>query len=172
MEPLKTFEFGSKIPIDMTAMSRLDWRRQCLQAHLFGDCCKWAQTHVTRRCSWQTSQLEELRACREHEKEKKQRCLTVSSMGGWEDGCALNSKNDHRRRSHLQGKVMSCLDSLGLTNLEHIQLSRSQKQGCTAQEKRQKVPRGSLKGTVETMNGTTYYLFPLLKHTHTQNPTN
>ena len=131
MEPLKTFEFGSKILVGMTAMSRLDWRRQCLQANLFEDCCEWAQTHVTRRCSWQTTQLEELNACRECGKEKKQRCLTVSSVGGWEDGCALNSKTDHRR-SHLQGKVMSCLDSLSLRNLEHIQLSRSQKEGCTA----------------------------------------
>lgn len=109
-----------------------------------------------KRCSWQTSQLQELSACRACGKEKKQRCLTVSGVGGWEDGRVLNSKNDHRRGSHLQGKLMSYLDSLSLTNLEHIQLSRSQKQGCTAQEKGQEVPRGSLKGTVETMKGTTY----------------
>lgn len=93
---------------------------------LLGDCCRRAQLHVSRICTWQTSQLEELSTCREH-REEKQRYPPVHSLDGWEDGSALNRNDDHRRRSTLQERIMNCLDALSLTNLEHMQLSGSQK---------------------------------------------
>lgn len=70
---------------------------------------------MSERYIWQTSQLEELSVCREHGKERKQRCPTVPSQGGWEKGSVLNSNSDHRRRDSSQGKIMNCLKTVSLT---------------------------------------------------------
>lgn len=77
--------------------------------------------------------------------------MACATLGGWEDDSAPNSNSDPRRKSSLQGEITNCLDTLSLTNWEHILLSGSQEWGSAAPEKRHKVLRAALEGLGEAM---------------------
>lgn len=74
---------GSKVSVAMTAVSRLDWRRQCLKAGKSVRRHAKGPKFMSQSCIWQTSLLEDLRVCREYRKEKSK---DAPRYPAWGDG--------------------------------------------------------------------------------------